>query len=168
MTNELPKTYDPSATEDKLYKTWEEKGYFNAEVDETKKPFTIVIPPPNVTGQLHMGHAFDETLQDILIRTKRMQGYSALWMPGTDHAGIATQIKVEENLRNEEGLTRYDLGREKFLERVWDWKNQYGNRIIQQLKSSARPATGAVNALPWMRVARRQSRKFLSTCMTRA
>ena len=134
MTNELPKTYDPSATEDKLYKTWEEKGYFNAEVDETKKPFTIVIPPPNVTGQLYMGHAFDETLQDILIRTKRMQGYSALWMPGTDHAGIATQIKVEENLRNEEGLTRYDLGREKFLERVWDWKNQYGNRIIQQLK----------------------------------
>ncbi|WP_394272546.1 valine--tRNA ligase [Butyricicoccus sp.] len=134
MTNELPKTYDPSATEDKLYKTWEEKGYFNAEVDETKKPFTIVIPPPNVTGQLHMGHAFDETLQDILIRTKRMQGYSALWMPGTDHAGIATQIKVEENLRNEEGLTRYDLGREKFLERVWDWKDQYGNRIIQQLK----------------------------------
>ncbi|MDO5785288.1 MAG: valine--tRNA ligase [Eubacteriales bacterium] len=134
MTNELPKTYDPSATEDKLYQTWEEKGYFNAEVDETKKPFTIVIPPPNVTGQLHMGHAFDETLQDILIRTKRMQGYSALWMPGTDHAGIATQIKVEENLRKEEGLTRYDLGREKFLERVWEWKNQYGNRIIQQLK----------------------------------
>ena len=134
VTNELPKTYDPSATEDKLYKTWEEKGYFNAEVDETKKPFTIVIPPPNVTGQLHMGHAFDETLQDILIRTKRMQGYSALWMPGTDHAGIATQIKVEENLREEEGLTRHDLGREKFLERVWDWKDQYGNRIIQQLK----------------------------------
>lgn len=134
MTNELPKTYDPSATEDKLYKTWEEKGYFNAEVDKNKKPFTIVIPPPNVTGQLHMGHAFDETLQDILIRTKRMQGYSALWMPGTDHAGIATQIKVEENLRKEEGLTRYDLGREKFLERVWAWKNQYGDRIIQQLK----------------------------------
>ena len=134
MTNELPKTYDPSTTEDTLYQMWEERGYFNAEVDETKKPFTIVIPPPNVTGQLHMGHAFDETLQDILIRTKRMQGYSALWMPGTDHAGIATQIKVEENLRNEEGLTRYDLGREKFLERVWDWKNQYGNRIIQQLK----------------------------------
>ena len=134
MTNELPKTYDPSSTEDKLYQTWEQKGYFNAEVDETKKPFTIVIPPPNVTGQLHMGHAFDETLQDILIRTKRMQGYSSLWMPGTDHAGIATQIKVEENLRKEEGLTRYDLGREKFLERVWDWKNQYGNRIIQQLK----------------------------------
>ncbi|MCI6832271.1 MAG: valine--tRNA ligase [Clostridiales bacterium] len=134
MTNELPKTYDPSATEEKLYQKWEENGYFNAEVDENKKPYTIVIPPPNVTGQLHMGHAFDETLQDILIRTKRMQGYSALWMPGTDHAGIATQIKVEENLRKEEGLTRYDLGREKFLERVWDWKNQYGNRIIEQLK----------------------------------
>ncbi len=134
MTNELPKTYDPSSTEDKLYQMWEEKGYFNAEVDETKKPFTIVIPPPNVTGQLHMGHAFDETLQDILIRTKRMQGYSALWMPGTDHAGIATQIKVEENLREEEGLTRYDLGREKFLARVWEWKDQYGSRIIQQLK----------------------------------
>lgn len=134
MTNELPKTYDPSSTEDKLYQKWEQNGYFNAEVDESKKPFTIVIPPPNVTGQLHMGHAFDETLQDILIRTKRMQGYSALWMPGTDHAGIATQIKVEENLRNEEGLTRYDLGREKFLQRVWDWKNQYGSRIITQLK----------------------------------
>ena len=134
MTNELPKTYDPSATEDKLYRFWEENGYFNAEVDENKKPYTIVIPPPNVTGQLHMGHAFDETLQDILIRTKRMQGYSALWMPGTDHAGIATQIKVEENLRKEEGLTRYDLGREEFLKRVWAWKEQYGNRIIEQLK----------------------------------
>ena len=132
--SELPKTYDPSAVEEKLYKFWNDSGFFGAEVDETKKPFTIVIPPPNVTGQLHMGHAFDETLQDILIRFKRMQGYSALWMPGTDHAGIATQIKVEENLRKEEGLTRYDLGREKFLERVWDWKHQYGSRIIEQLK----------------------------------
>ncbi|MDR3766263.1 MAG: valine--tRNA ligase [Butyricicoccus sp.] len=132
--SELPKTYDPSVVEEKLYKFWNDSGFFNAEVDETKKPFTIVIPPPNVTGQLHMGHAFDETLQDILIRFKRMQGYSALWMPGTDHAGIATQIKVEENLRKEEGLTRYDLGREKFLERVWDWKHQYGSRIIEQLK----------------------------------
>ena len=131
---ELPKTYDPSASEEKLYKFWNDSGFFNAEVDENKKPFTIVIPPPNVTGQLHMGHAFDETLQDILIRFKRMQGYSALWMPGTDHAGIATQIKVEENLRKEECLTRYDLGREKFLERVWDWKHQYGSRIIEQLK----------------------------------
>ncbi len=132
--NELPKVYDPSAVEEPLYRFWEENGFFHAEPDETKKPFTIVIPPPNVTGQLHMGHAFDETLQDILIRFKRMQGYSALWMPGTDHAGIATQIKVEESLRVNEKLTRYDLGREKFLERVWDWKNQYGNRIISQLK----------------------------------
>ena len=134
MANELPKTYDPSAVEDKLYQFWNDSGFFNAEVDENKKPFTIVIPPPNVTGQLHMGHAFDETLQDILIRTKRMQGYSALWMPGTVHAGIATQIKVEENLRVNEGKTRYDLGREEFLKRVWDWKHQYGNRIISQLK----------------------------------
>lgn len=132
--NELPKVYDPSSVEEPLYKFWEENGFFNAEVDEKKKPFTIVIPPPNVTGQLHMGHAFDETLQDILIRFKRMQGYSALWMPGTDHAGIATQIKVEESLRVNEGLTRYDLGRDKFLERVWDWKNRYGSRIIEQLK----------------------------------
>ncbi len=135
MANELPKTYEFKETEAKLYQFWQDNGYFNAEVDEHKKPFSIVIPPPNVTGQLHMGHAFDETLQDILIRTKRMQGYSALWMPGTDHAGIATQIKVEENLRKEEGLTRYDLGREKFLERVWDWKNQYGSHIIKQLKT---------------------------------
>ena len=115
MTKELPKVYDPHEFEDKLYAFWEEKKFFHAEVDETKKPFSIVISPPNVTGQLHMGHAFDETLQDILIRTKRMQGYSALWLPGTDHAGIATQIKVEENLRKNEGITRYDLGREKFL-----------------------------------------------------
>ncbi len=133
MKRELPKIYDPKASESKLYKFWEESGFFNAEIDKNKKPFTIVIPPPNVTGQLHMGHAFDNTLQDILIRTKRMQGYSTLWMPGTDHAGIATQIKVEAELRKE-GKTRYDLGREKFLEKVWDWKNLYGNRIITQLK----------------------------------
>ena len=130
----LAKTYNPQEFEDKLYNNWVTKGYFHAEADKTKKPFTIVIPPPNVTGQLHMGHALDETLQDILIRYKRMQGYSALWVPGTDHAGIATQIKVEEELRVKEGLTRYDLGREKFLERVWDWKEKYGGRIINQLK----------------------------------
>ena len=132
--SELPKTYDPKAVEDKLYDFWNTSGFFHAEVNPDKKPYTIVIPPPNVTGQLHMGHALDETLQDILIRTKRMQGFETLWMPGTDHAGIATQIKVEENLRKEEGLTRYDLGREKFLARVWDWKNKYGDRIISQLK----------------------------------
>ena len=129
---ELAKTYNPSEVEDRIYSQWVDKGYFHAEIDKNKKPFTIVIPPPNVTGQLHMGHALDETLQDILIRYKRMQGYSTLWVPGTDHAGIATQIKVEEELRVNEGLTRYDLGREKFLERVWQWKEKYGSRIINQ------------------------------------
>ena len=132
--NNIAKTYDPASFEDRLYNEWVEKGYFHAEADPDKEPFTIVIPPPNVTGQLHMGHALDETLQDNLIRYKRMQGYAAVWIPGTDHAGIATQIKVEENLRVNEGLTRYDLGREKFLERVWDWKKLYGDRIINQLK----------------------------------
>ena len=130
----IAKQYDPAQVEDRLYKFWVDKKYFHAEPDPKKEPFTIVIPPPNVTGQLHMGHALDETLQDILIRYKRMQGYCTLWVPGTDHAGIATQIKVEENLRVNEGLTRYDLGREKFLERVWDWKKTYGDRIINQLK----------------------------------
>ncbi len=135
MAKELSKTYDPKQVEERIYKEWCDKGYFHAEVDKTKKPFTIVIPPPNVTGQLHMGHALDETFQDIIIRTKRMQGYNALWIPGTDHAGIATQIKVEEDLRVNEGLTRYDLGREKFLERVWAWKEKFGDRIINQLKT---------------------------------
>lgn len=132
--HELPKTYDPHEFEKRIYENWEKKGCFDAEIDPDKTPFTIVIPPPNVTGQLHMGHAFDNTLQDILIRYKRMQGYAALWMPGTDHAGIATQIKVEEMLRTQENLTRYDLGRDAFIERVWDWKAQYGARIINQLK----------------------------------
>ncbi|MBR5156778.1 MAG: valine--tRNA ligase [Clostridia bacterium] len=130
----LNKTYNPADVEDRLYKTWVDNGYFTPEIDKNKKPFTIVIPPPNVTGQLHMGHALDETLQDILIRYKRMAGFATLWVPGTDHAGIATQIKVEEFLRKEEGLTRYDLGREKFTERVWEWKKLYGDRIINQLK----------------------------------
>ena len=125
--------YEPQAVESEIYKMWQEGGYFHAERDEHKKPFTIVMPPPNVTGQLHMGHAMDATLQDSIIRFKRMKGYNALWIPGVDHAGIATQIKVEEELRKE-GLTRYDLGREKFLERVWDWKNRFGNRIVEQQK----------------------------------
>ena len=133
MARELPKVYDPLQVESRIYDMWQEGGYFHAEKDESKKPFTIVMPPPNVTGQLHMGHAMDATLQDTLIRFKRMQGYNALWVPGVDHAGIATQIKVEEELRKE-GLTRYDLGREKFLERVWDWKYKYGNRIVEQQK----------------------------------
>ena len=131
---ELPKVYDPKAVEKKIYDLWLKGGYFKGKIDPEKEPFTIVIPPPNVTGQLHLGHAFDETLQDVLIRVKRMQGYSALWVPGTDHAGIATQIKVEETLR-EQGISRHDLGREKFLEKVWDWKEKYGNRIVEQLKT---------------------------------
>ena len=134
MRKELPKTYEPQEVEGKIYQSWMDAGCFKAAPNPDKKPFCIVMPPPNVTGQLHMGHAMDATLQDILIRYKRMQGYEALWMPGTDHAGIATQIKVEEELRKKEGLTRYDLGREKFLERVWDWKRQYGDRIVQQQK----------------------------------
>ncbi len=130
---ELPKIYDPKEVEDKIYDMWLKGGYFRGKIDPEREPFTIVIPPPNVTSQLHIGHACDNTLQDILIRYKRMQGYSALWVPGTDHAGIATQIKVEEKLRAE-GLTRHDLGREKFVEQVWDWRNKYGGVIISQLK----------------------------------
>lgn len=134
MKKELPKVYEPQEVEGRIYEMWEKNGCFEGLRDPDKKPFTIVMPPPNVTGQLHMGHAMDSTLQDILIRFKRMQGYAALWVPGTDHAGIATQIKVEEELRKNEGLSRYDLGREKFLERVWDWKHKYGNRIVEQQK----------------------------------
>ncbi len=133
MPKELAKVYAPQQVEDKIYDFWLKGKYFHAEPDESKDPFTIVIPPPNVTGQLHMGHALDETLQDILVRYKRMQGFNTLWVPGTDHAGIATQIKVEAELRKE-GKTRYDLGREEFLKRVWAWKEQYGSRIINQLK----------------------------------
>lgn len=132
--NNIPKVYDPATVEKKWYKFWEEHGYFHAEVEPDKKPFTIVIPPPNITGQLHMGHALDNTLQDILIRWHRMMGDNTLWMPGYDHAGLATQIKVEEVIKKEEGKTRYDLGREEFLKRVWAWKDQYGDRIISQLK----------------------------------
>ncbi|MBP3659191.1 MAG: valine--tRNA ligase [Oscillospiraceae bacterium] len=129
---ELSKTYEPSQVEGQIYQMWMDNDCFKAEPDPDKKPYSIVMPPPNVTGQLHMGHALDSTLQDILTRYKRMEGYSALWLPGTDHAGIATQIKVEEELRVKEGKTRYDLGREKFLERVWAWKEKYGSRIVEQ------------------------------------
>ena len=134
MNRELPKTYEPQEAEGRIYEMWEKNGCFEGKRDPQKKPFTIVMPPPNVTGQLHMGHAMDCTLQDILTRFKRMEGYAALWVPGTDHAGIATQIKVEEELRKTEGLTRYDLGRDKFLEKVWDWKAKYGGRIVEQQK----------------------------------
>ncbi|MDE6253276.1 MAG: valine--tRNA ligase [Lachnospiraceae bacterium] len=133
MAKELEKNYNPSEIEQKLYDKWESKKYFHAEVDRSKKPFTIVMPPPNITGQLHMGHALDNTLQDILVRYKRMQGYDTLWVPGTDHASIATEAKIVEKMR-EEGVTKEELGREKFLDRAWEWKKQYGGRIVAQLK----------------------------------
>ena len=133
MAKELAKIYEPNEVEDRIYKFWLDGGFFHAEVDESKEPYTIVIPPPNITGQLHMGHALDQTLQDILIRTKRMQGYSALWMPGTDHASIATEAKIVEAMRKE-GISKDDLGRDKFLERAWEWKEKYGGTIISQLK----------------------------------
>lgn len=133
MSKELAKAYDPKKVEDNIYKFWIEGKYFHAEVDERKKPYTIVIPPPNITGQLHMGHALDETLQDILIRFKRMQGYEALWLPGTDHASIATEAKIVESMKKE-GLSKEDIGREGFLDRAWKWKEKYGGRIIEQLK----------------------------------
>ncbi len=132
--SELSKTYNPSEIEKRLYDKWVQKGYFHAEVDRSKKPFTIVMPPPNITGQLHMGHALDNTMQDILIRMKRMQGYNALWQPGTDHAAIATEVKITEALK-EQGIDKAELGREKFLERAWEWRKEYGGRIINQLKS---------------------------------
>ena len=130
---ELAKTYDPKGIEERLYKKWEDNGYFHAEADRSRKPFTIVMPPPNITGQLHMGHALDNTMQDILIRYKRMQGYNALWQPGTDHASIATEVKVIQSLK-EKGIDKADLGREGFLEKCWEWREEYGNRIINQLK----------------------------------
>ncbi len=133
MSKELAKTYDPAGIEKKLYDKWVEKGYFHAEVDRSRKPFTIVMPPPNITGQLHMGHALDNTMQDILIRMKRMQGYNALWQPGTDHAAIATEVKIIEALK-EQGISKEDLGREGFLERAWEWRKEYGGRIVNQLK----------------------------------
>ena len=130
---ELAKGYTPEAIEEKWYKVWLEKGLFNAEVDGSKPPFSIVIPPPNVTGSLHMGHAFNNTFQDIMCRARRMQGYSVLWLPGTDHAGIATQNVVEKDLASK-GITRHHLGREAFVEKVWEWKEIYGDRIIKQMK----------------------------------
>ena len=133
MAKELEKTYSPEDIEERLYKKWESAGYFHAEVDRSKKPFTIVMPPPNITGQLHMGHALDNTMQDILIRMKRMQGYNALWQPGTDHAAISTEVKIINALR-EQGIEKADLGREGFLKRAWEWRAEYGGRIVQQLK----------------------------------
>ncbi|MCX5686609.1 MAG: class I tRNA ligase family protein, partial [Candidatus Omnitrophica bacterium] len=131
--SELPKAYNPKEAEDRLYKSWEENGYFHAKPNPAKKPYSIVIPPPNITGILHMGHALNNTIQDILIRFKRMQGYEAVWMPGTDHAGIATQNVVERKLAKE-GVKRQDMGREKFIAEVWRWRAEYGSTIIRQLK----------------------------------
>ena len=133
MAKELAKAYEPAEFENRIYDFWMNNGFFHAEIDKDKKPYTIVMPPPNITGQLHMGHALDNTLQDILIRFKRMQGYSALWLPGTDHASIATEAKIVEAMRKE-GITKEDIGREKFLERAWAWKKEYGGRIVKQLR----------------------------------
>ena len=133
MQKELEAKYNPSEVEDRIYDFWLKGKYFHAEPDESKKPYTIVIPPPNITGQLHMGHALDNTFQDILIRFHRMKGYDTLWVPGTDHASIATEAKIVEALKKE-GISKQDLGREKFLERAWEWKEQYGGRIVEQLK----------------------------------
>ncbi|MGN0670996.1 MAG: valine--tRNA ligase, partial [Anaerovoracaceae bacterium] len=134
MERNLAKTYNPKDFEDRIYEMWESKGAFRAEIDKDRKPFTIVMPPPNITGQLHMGHALDQTLQDVLTRWKRMQGYSALWLPGSDHASIATEVKVVNKIREEEGLEKEDLGREEFLKRAWAWKEEYGGRITKQCR----------------------------------
>ena len=157
----LAKTYDPKLFEDRIYEMWEEKGAFNADVDPDRKPFTIVMPPPNITGQLHMGHALDQTLQDILTRWKRMQGYSALWLPGSDHASIATEVKVVEKLRKEKGIDKHDITREEFLEYAWDWKHV-------SAVSSATPATGEESALLWMKAVTRLSTKCSSVFTKRA
>ena len=131
---EMQKTYNPKEFEDRIYREWCDHGYFHAEISPDKVPFTIVMPPPNITGQLHMGHAMDCTLQDTIIRFKRMQGYAALWLPGTDHAAIATEVKVVDYVRETEGLTKEQLGREEFLKRTWAWKEKYAGRICDQLK----------------------------------
>lgn len=133
MSN-IPKNYDPKEFEDRIYKMWEDGGYFKAKIDPSREPYSIVLPPPNITGQLHMGHALDHTLQDILIRWKRMQGYNTLWQPGTDHASIATEVKVVERVKEQEGLTKEELGREEFLKRAWAWKEEFGGRIVEQMK----------------------------------
>src|SRR5712671_3563866 len=134
MTTELAKQYDPKEAQAACLKLWDEGGYFHSRPDENREPFCIVIPPPNVTGALHMGHALNNTLQDVLIRWRRAQGYNALWMPGTDHAGIATQAVVERRVREEEGKTRHDLGRAGLVQRIWQWKDQYEARILHQLQ----------------------------------
>ena len=156
MSKELAKTYDPKGLEERLYKKWMDNGYFHAKVNPDKKPFTIVMPPPNVTGQLHMGHALDETMQDILIRFKRMQGYEALWQPGTDHAAIATEVKVIDKLKKE-GIDKHEIGREEFLKHAWAWKEEYGGKIINQLKKLGASAD-------WERERFHNGRRLLQGC----
>ena len=148
MAKELSTTYNPADIEARLYDKWLNKKYFKAQLDRSKKPFTIVMPPPNITGQLHMGHALDNTMQDILIRFKRMQGYDTLWQPGTDHAAIATEVKIIDKLKSE-GIDKEDLGREGFLEKAWEWKAEYGGRIIEQLKKLGSSVTGTENVSQW-------------------
>lgn len=160
MAKELAKSYNPSEFEDRIYDFWLKGNYFHAEVDKDKKPYTIVMPPPNITGQLHMGHALDETLQDILIRWRRMQGYSALWLPGTDHASIATEAKIVEAMRKE-GITKEDIGREEFLKRAWEWKRCTAEELQVSLKSSVQAVTGSVSASQWTRAVQRLLKKFL-------
>ena len=153
MAKELEKNYNPADIEQRLYEKWEQNKYFHAEVDRSRKPFTIVMPPPNITGQLHMGHALDNTIQDILIRTKRMQGYEALWVPGTDHASIATEAKIVEKMR-EEGITKEDLGQRcqrNFWKEPGNGKSNTAEGSLRSLRKSALPATGTENGLPWMR-----------------
>jgi valyl-tRNA synthetase len=158
---DIPPRYNPKDYEESIYSKWENSGLFHQEADSSKDPFTIVIPPPNITGILHMGHALNNTLQDILIRWKRMQGFASLWVPGTDHAGIATQNVVERSLAGK-GITRQQLGREKFIDEVWKWREEYGNTIIRQLKR-----LGA--SCDWERTRfTKQSRRPLSPCGTKA
>ena len=168
MARELPKVYEPQQVENEIYKMWEDGGYFRPQGKEGAKPFTIVMPPPNVTGQLHMGHAMDATLQDTLIRFKRMQGYDALWIPGVDHAGIATQIKVEEELRKNEGLSRYDLGREKFRSVCGIGNTSMATASWSSRKSWVPPAIGSELGLPWMKVAPRPYVRSSFPCTKRA
>ena len=163
MRKELEKKYNPSDFEDRLYEEWNEKGYFLPSRPGAK-PFTVVMPPPNITGQLHMGHALDNTLQDIVVRYKRMCGFNTLWVPGTDHASIATEAKIVEAMRKE-GVTKEQIGRDGFLERAWEWNRVYGGRITEQLKRSAPPATGRENASRWTRDVPAPSEKFSSTCI---
>lgn len=164
---ELAKNFDPSVVEERLYNKWMEKKYFHTEVDKTKEPFCIVMPPPNITGQLHMGHALDNTMQDILIRWKRMAGYNALWVPGIDHASISTELKVVQKMASE-GLTKEDVGREGFLERAWAWKEEYGGIILNQLRKLGCSCDGIVYALRWMRAAPKRFWKPSAVCMKRA